>query len=121
MTAKNKVIVILSTLVIVLVTLGIYKMLTFSLFDDPITNLEEIGVPNRDYKLRIYHVPSNATSQDYIQVRKIKDGHETVMGSFERYDSLISYSLTNTVLELRLKNTTSNRSKVDSVYLQLEK
>ena len=50
-------------------------------------------MPNRNFKIGIYYLPSNATSQDYIQVRKIEDGVENVIENFERYDCVVKIEL----------------------------
>jgi hypothetical protein len=98
---------------------GVYKKSTFTLFDIEVEKLVDIEVPNQEYGLRIYHIPSNASLLDYIQVRKVMDNKENVIGNFERYDSLVSYSLADTALELRLINTVQMRPKVDTLILKL--
>lgn len=119
MKTRNRIGIAVSTIVVVAVVFVIYKISTFTLFDDELKKIVDIEVPNNDYKLRIYHVPSNATGLNYIQVRKLRDNQEDIIGNFERYDSLISYLLSDTLLELRLMNTISLRPTEDKVILKL--
>ncbi|GEM_PF-5066085 len=51
----------------------------------------------------------NVTNLDYIQVRKLEHDKEDVLENYERYGSLISYMLSDTLLELRIINTVQNR------------
>jgi hypothetical protein len=70
-------------LVIIIFMCGyvIYRLSTFTLFDDDCVVIKEINVPKKDYKLNIYYIPSNATNQSYIQVRTQIGKRETVLVS----------------------------------------
>jgi len=82
-------------------------MVTFSLFDDEFKVIKQIDVPNKKYFLRIYYIPSNASSQSYIQVRKIENGVEEVLESYERYNYLKRYSIIGQdTLSLLISDTT---------------
>lgn len=122
MTVINKrgLIVAVVALGIVLSVWAIYKISTFSLFDSENTEITEITIPNKDYKLKLYHVPSNATSQSYIQVRKIENEKEYVLRNYERYNYVVSHAIKNETLELVLKDTAAVNIKVDTVYVKLE-
>ncbi len=120
MKRRNRLGLILLAIVLVIAAFVIYKMSTFSLFDNEVKRLAEFDVPEQDYKLRVYHVPSNATSLDYIQVRKFKNNKEDVLENYERYDSLVSYLLSDTVLELRMINTVQMKPKTDTLILKLK-
>jgi len=51
-----------------------------------------IEVPNKLYKLRIVHIPSNATIQSSIQVRKLNiNKGEELLQDYERYNYLENY------------------------------
>ncbi len=120
MKKRNRLGMILLTILFVAVAFVIYKMLTFSLFDVEVKRLVEFDVPEQDYKLRVYHVPSNATSLDYIQVRKFENNIEDVLENYERYDSLVSYLLSDTSLELRVINTVQMKPRTDTLILKLK-
>ncbi|WP_159728068.1 hypothetical protein [Sphingobacterium sp. 18053] len=120
MKRKNRFGLIFLTIVFVAIVFVIYKMSTFSLFDIEVNRLAEFDVPEQNYKLRIYHVPSNATLLDYIQVRKFKNNKEDVLQNYGRYDSLVSYLLSDTSLELRLINTVQMKSRTDTLILKLK-
>ena len=79
--------------ILILLVFGVYKLSTFSLFNDEFKVVESIQVPDKNYTIKIYHIPSNASSQSYIQIRKIEDGVEEVLESYERFDHLDSYSI----------------------------
>lgn len=72
---------------------GIYKIATFQIFDDEIKIIEQINVPNRNYSIKIYYVPSNASSQSYIQIRKLQSGVVEVLENYERYNHLDEYKI----------------------------
>ncbi|GAA0884056.1 hypothetical protein GCM10009120_26540 [Sphingobacterium siyangense subsp. cladoniae] len=105
---------------ILLIGLLIYKITTFELFEVKARRLEEIQIPNQNYILRIYHIPSNATLLDYIQVRKFQNNSEDILGSFERYDSLVTYSLSDSTLELMMINTVQMKPRIDTLILKLK-
>lgn len=111
---------ILLAIVLVIAAFVIYKMSTFSLFDSEVKCLAEFDVPEQDYKLRVYHVPSNATRLDYIQVRKFKNNKEDVLENYERYDSLVSYLLSDKALKLRVINTVQMKPRTDTLILKLK-
>lgn len=62
----------------------------------------------------------NATSLDYIQVRKFEHDKEDVIENYERYESLVSYMLSDTLLELRIINTVLMKPKMDMFTLKLK-
>lgn len=117
---KNKKSIVVIFLVFLLALFAIYKVSTFSLFEESNLDLTEIIIPNKDYKLKLVFVPSNATSQDYIQVKKVKDNNESVIHNYERYDTVVSHIVTDSTLQLILMNTNLNSKVQDTVYLKLE-
>lgn len=74
---------------------GVYKLLTFQLFDSEIEKLEVIDIPEKDYSISIYYVPSDATIQSSIQVRKMQNGVVEVLENYERFNFLNSFKLLN--------------------------
>ena len=120
MKRRNRLGFILWAIVLVTAAFAIYKVSTFSLFDSEVKRLAEFDVPEQDYKLRVYHVPSNATMLDYIQVRKFENNKEHILENYERYDSLVSYLLSDTSLELRIINTVQMKPKIDTLILRLK-
>jgi len=106
-------------LVAIVVFIVIYAMSTFSLFDLDMKKIAEIKVPNKNCKISIIYIPSNVTSQNYIQVRKIEDDIEIVLENFERYDKLVWSELQgDSLLRLVLKNTKT--IKQDTVIITLD-
>jgi len=118
---KKKVIISIIGIVLIIVAFTIYKMATFSLFDVEVNEVTRINVPNRNFELAIYYLPSNATSQDYIQVRKIENGVENVIESFERYDNVVKSELEgDSLLCLILKDKSINAVKQDTFLIKLK-
>ncbi|MBE9599487.1 hypothetical protein [Pedobacter sp. MC2016-24] len=117
---ENKGIVILSVVAVVIFLFVVYEVSTFSLFNESNSQLTEIAVPHRDYRLRVSFVPSNATSQDFIQVKKIEGETESVIYNYERYDTVVSYNIKGNMLRLILKNKHLNDKIQDTVYLKLD-
>ena len=102
----------IGVVVTLLIVYGSYKMVTFSLFDDEFKVIKQIDVPNKKYFLRIYYIPSNASSQSYIQVKKIENGVEEVLESYERHNYLKRYSIGQDTLSLLISDTTQiNKEK----------
>ncbi|HMQ70842.1 MAG TPA: hypothetical protein PKC58_17835 [Ignavibacteria bacterium] len=98
--------------VLILLFFSIYKISTFTLFDDEFKVVESIKIPDRSYIIKIYDIPSNASSQSYIQIRKIENGVEEVLESYERFDHLDSYSLGKDTLVLTISDLTLSKSEV---------
>lgn len=110
-----KIIIIITFL---LLLLGIYKLSTFTLFEDNYTIIKNIKSPNKDYFIRIYHIPSNASSQSYIQVRKMKDNTEEILESYEQFDHLDNYSIKDDTLILKISFSISNKSEIKKISLK---
>jgi hypothetical protein len=91
----------------------------FKLFDEEPTEITQFKFKTSTFG--IYHIPSNATLQEYIQVRKIfsKRNFE-VLNSFERYQVLISYKLIKDSLQLILSDTASYRPRQDTLKIKIE-
>jgi len=66
--------ILLGIVVVFLLLFGIYKLSTFAIFDEEFKEIETISIPNKNYTIKIYHIPSNASSQSYIQIRKSENG-----------------------------------------------
>lgn len=103
--------------ILILLFFGIYKISTFTLFDDEFKVIESIKIPDRNYIIKIYHIPSNASSQSYIQIRKIENGIEEVLESYERFDHLDSYSLVKDTLVLTISDLALSKSEVKKFLL----
>ena len=80
---------LLGIVAVFLLLFGIYKLSTFAIFDEEFKEIEAISIPNKNYTIKIYHIPSNASSQSYIQIRKSENGVEEVLQNYDRYDWLL--------------------------------
>lgn len=98
-------------ILVIFLIYGIYNLASFSIFDDEILLLEQIDIPGKEYDLRIYHIPSNASSQSYLQVREINNGVESVLESYKNYNFIDSYKL---LLPDTFNLIISDTSKVNS-------
>lgn len=97
----------------------VYAIYTFSLFDkSEIKKIADIEFSDNTYKL--YYIPSNATSQSYIQVRKVFNNTEHVLESFERYNFVNDYQIVNDTLRLVLSDTIFQDGKADTVFVYLK-
>lgn len=88
-----------------------YKTITFTLFDDPITLLKEYEILNKNFKLRIYSIPSNATMNSSIQIRKFNNKTEKVLFNYDRFNRMNSSTLINDTLMLEISDTNHINSK----------
>jgi hypothetical protein len=108
--------------IFLVVNYGIYKMSTFSIFDNEIKMLKEIKVANKNYNLKIYYVPSNASSQSYIQIRKSTNEIEETIESYERFNFLNNYKFSITdSLSLFISDTSSVNVEIKEVKIKLPK
>lgn len=94
--------ILLGIVVVFLLLFGIYKLSTFAIFDEEFKVIETISIPNKNYTIKIYHIPSNASSQSYIQIRKSENGVEEVLQNYDRYDHTNGYSIIKDTLKLKL-------------------
>lgn len=84
-----------------------YQLVTFKLFDVNYTIIEKISIPDKKYQIHIYYVPGDATIESSIQVRKIENNVQEVLGRYERFNYLNSYSITKDSLILFVSDSSS--------------
>ena len=114
---NRKILIGLGLVILILLVFGIYKLSTFTLFDNEFKVVESIKVPNKNYTIKIYHIPSNASSQSYIQIRKMEDGVEEVLESYERFVHLDNYSLEKDTLLIMISDLALSKSEVKKIKL----
>jgi hypothetical protein len=104
-------------LVLAFVLLGLIGWIrfnsSFELFADQPILLKSIPTTSKSSQINLYHIPSNATSQDYIQARKVSEnGKEQVIANFERYTTLHDYRVWgDSTLQLILTETSAYLSR----------
>lgn len=91
-------------LIFVIFLFGFYKISTFQLFDNTIIELKNLKIPNKNYTIKIYQIPGNATLQQSIQVRKVKDNNEIVLFNIDRFDKLDYFKIADDSLILKISN-----------------
>lgn len=106
-------------IILTIAVYGVFKLVTFELFDDNFTLIEEIQIKDKDYKLKIIFFPSNATIQSSIQVRTVENDVEEVIGDYERYNFLESYEIKNDSLFIVLNDTMRAHVKVKKIKIKL--
>lgn len=84
---------VLGGIIVLVIIFGVFKIATFKLFDSDISLLERINVPNKKYSIEIYYIPSDATIQSNIQIRKLQSGVVEVLERYERYNHLDEYKI----------------------------
>lgn len=108
---KKKILIFFGAIGVILIAFIGYKLATFSIFDTEFRQLKTVNIPKSSSKLIIYHLPSNASSQDFIQIRKVENKVETVIESFENYDLLNDLSFINdSTLKVIIGKSTVNRT-----------
>ncbi|MDH4460794.1 MAG: hypothetical protein QE277_05185 [Flectobacillus sp.] len=73
--------------------------------------------------MTVFYIPSNATSQDYVQIRKRDNttGNESILGNYERFQSIEKYrQLNDSLLEIILLDTASYTPRKDTVQIAIE-
>lgn len=102
----------LGVLIFALLFLGLYKLSNFTLFDDEFEVMESIRILGKGYILKIYHIPPNATSQSYIQIRKVENGVEEVLKNYERFNHLDNYFLARDTLVLSVRDLDNVKAEI---------
>lgn len=115
----KKVLIWVLLVVLTLMIYIFYKLSTFTLFDVEFTVLQTIEIPQKDYKLRIYSIPPNATSQSYVQIRKVENEAEEVIANFERYNDVKNYNINGDSISFILVDTSSVKVKLDTMSIKL--
>jgi len=93
------------------------------LFEAEKRELANISLSGKAYRVGIYYVPGNTTTQNCIQVVSFSNGdNEEVLKNYERYNVLDSYKLVDdTSLMLVVRDTISYLgNKPDTVFLGLK-
>ncbi|RYF23504.1 MAG: hypothetical protein EOO42_07075 [Flavobacteriales bacterium] len=121
MIKDSRQIIKIALLVIALCCIGyfVYLFGAFSLFEESNDKLKTLNINGKPYKIVLYRINGNATVQNGIQVRKIIGGEEVTLKHFDRYDSLVSFSLSRDKLKLILINTNIPNNPSDTLYLKL--
>ncbi len=98
---------ILIAIIVVVVFYGVYKLSSFSLFDENknVASIETINLANKPYDIKVYYIPSNAATQSNIQIRKVQDESEEILQVYERYNFLESYEVKNDSLFIIVNDT----------------
>ena len=82
--------------------------------------IKSLNLKNRGYNLRFYYIPSNATNQSYVQLRKtFNENREEVYQNFERYQGVGESTLVkDSVLRVVLLDTMSYRHRKDTIFIK---
>ena len=83
-----------------------------------------IDIPNKNYKLKVVYIPSNATIQSSIQIRKLQTNNKTeeLLQDYERYNYVDTMYLKNdTTFMLIIRDTVSVLgNKPDTMIIKLK-
>lgn len=119
MTYLAKISLVVGIMISLLAVTTVFFIVNFSIFGDEAKRLTEITVPGKDYILRIYHIPSNASSHSYIQVRKYGHNVEEVLASYQSYNCLDDYGIIGkNTLVLKISDTI-RKSPIRQVIVEL--
>ena len=82
--------------------------------------IKTLILPKRGYTLIFYYIPSNATSQSYVQIRKKYNGNrEEVFKNYERYQGITEYKFVNdSLLKIVILDTMSYNQRKDTVFIK---
>jgi hypothetical protein len=116
----RKILLIISVIVVFAVFIyGAYRIATFSLFDAEFVELKSIEVPNKQYRLMLFLITSNASSENYVQVRKIESTVEEVLMNYEGYNYVEDDFIRGDSVFFVLKDTSLSRNKSDTLSIKL--
>jgi len=82
--------------------------------------IKTLTLPKREYALIVYYIPSNATSQSYVQLRKkYNENREEVFKNYERYQGISEYKFVNdSLLRIVILDTMSYSQRKDTVFVK---
>lgn len=109
--------IILVSIIILVLGYLTYKVATFEIFEVELNEIAVIQLPDRSYGIGLYFLPSNASSQSYIQIRNLNT--DTVLQSYERFNFVNEYKINKDILRLVLSDTSLAFRKPDTFYLKL--
>jgi hypothetical protein len=116
----KKIFIGLFIIFVLIILYSSYKLTTFNLFENENKVIQEIRIPNEKYMLKIYYIPSNATTQSYIQIRKLENNKEEVIKSFERYNFLNKFEILHQdSLRLFVSDTSFTNPPIDKISIKL--
>ncbi|GAB3552149.1 hypothetical protein [Spirosoma fluminis] len=102
-----------------LVSLFIYNV---QIFDEP--KFEELATTcTQQNKVcyKCFYTPSNATTQDYIQLRRSTGGKDSIIANYERYDIVDTIQLINeSTIRLVLEDTTAYIKSKDTIAVKIK-
>lgn len=102
-----------------LVSFFIYNM---PIFDEPkFEKLVTICTQDNKVCYKCFYIPSNATTQEYIQLRRSIGGKDSIIANYERYDIVDTIQLINeSTIRLVLEDTTAYIKSKDTVVVKIK-
>ncbi|GAB3322985.1 hypothetical protein GCM10027299_18830 [Larkinella ripae] len=90
------------------------------IFDEP--EFEKLATVCTQYDevcYKCFYVPSNATSQEYIQLRRSIGGRDSVIANYERYDLVDTIQLIDeSTISLVLEDTSAYLKRKDTIIVK---
>ena len=111
---------IIGIFVLLILIFIFYKIVTFQLFDDDLKIIKTLDIPNKKYKIKIYYIPSNATTKENIEIRKAENNEEFTLKNFEMYNIVDNEKIKGDSLFLKIKDSTG-RMPTENVKFLLPK
>lgn len=104
------------------IILGIFLLfISCNMFQEDVPKLlESLNLGKRNFNVSVYYIPSNATSQSYIQIRKVfNDKHEEVYKNFERYQGIKELKIVNdSLFSVIVLDTMSYKTRLDTMVIK---
>lgn len=104
----------------IIVVLYFVKQTSIFFEEDKPLIIKILTLPKREYALIFYYIPSNATSQNYVQIRKkYNENREEVFKNYERYQGISEYKFVNdSLLRIVILDTMSYIQRKDTVFVK---
>lgn len=84
--------------------------MTFEIFENKIIELKTFNI-RKNYKINIYYIPSDASLEQSIQVRKQICNREFVIQNFERFDLINIANVKRDTLYLEISDSSGRVNK----------
>lgn len=120
---RNQILKLLLVCVLIIMGIGVYVLTKSGMFlEDNPKKIKTIILNNKVYRLDFYYIPSNASSQSYVQIRKkYENKRELIFENYERYQGVGDYKVMNdTTLMFLLLDTVSYTQRKDTVFIKLK-
>ena len=116
---RNQIFKLLVCMVIIGITAYLFTKSDMFSEDKPL-KMRTLFLDKKGYDLDFYYIPSNATNQSYVQIRRrYKNGKDSILKNYERYQGIGNCKIMNdTIVMITLLDTMSYVPRNDTIFVK---